>query len=369
MARKNLLSDLTAEAAPSADSAPVSMPASRPVSAFAGRGAPGMLTRSIGDLAAKADAAKDLEARLTSGQVIVELDAARIDPSFIADRMAQNDEAYAALRAAISAEGQASPILVRPHPTASGRYQVAFGHRRLKVAAELGRPVRAVVRSLSDQELVLAQGQENSARADLSFIERARFARRLEDMGYAREIVMSALTVDKTTASRMISVTTRIPAGVIDAIGPAPGAGRDRWAELAARFEQDGKAAACSALMRSKRFEDADSDARFGQVFELLVPGALALPQKPGRGGGARPRREIQQWGPSAESPRIVSLTHNTRVEVLSIDRRVARGFGEFLLSRMDSLFDEYSGKAGLGALGDANSAAAQSGKRVARLR
>jgi hypothetical protein len=54
---------------------------------------------------------------------------------------------------------------------------------------------------------------------------------------------------------------------------------------------------------------------------------------------------------------------------VLSIDRRVARGFGEFLLSRMDSLFDEYSGKAGLGALGDANSAAAQSGKRVARLR
>jgi ParB family transcriptional regulator, chromosome partitioning protein len=157
------------------------------------RGAPGMLTRSLGDLAAKADAAKELEARLTSGQTIVELDTALIDPSFIADRMAQHDDAYAALRAAIAAEGQNSPILVRPHPDAAGRYQVAFGHRRLRVSQELGRPVKAVVRSLSDQELVLAQGQENSARADLSFIERARFARRLEDMDYGRDLIMSAL--------------------------------------------------------------------------------------------------------------------------------------------------------------------------------
>jgi ParB family chromosome partitioning protein len=369
MARKNLLSDLPGEASPGAESAAVSMPVSRPVSAFAGRGAPGMLTRSIGDLAAKADAAKALEARLTSGQVIVELDAAVIDPSFIADRMAQNDEAYAALRAAISDKGQASPILVRPHPTASGRYQVAFGHRRLRVAAELGRPVRAVVRTLTDEELVLAQGQENSARADLSFIERARFARRLEDMGYAREIIMAALTADKTTLSRMISVTTRIPAAVIDAIGPAPGAGRDRWTDLAARFEQDGKTAACSSLMRSKRFEEADSDARFGQVFELLVPGALAPPEKPGRAGGARPRREIQQWGPSAESARIVSLTHTTRVAVLSIDQRAAPGFGEFLLSHMESLFAKYSETAGRGARGDATSGCGQLRKRTARVR
>jgi hypothetical protein len=32
------------------------------------------------------------------------------------------------------------------------------------------------VQSLSEQELVLAQGQENSARADLSLIERVQFA-------------------------------------------------------------------------------------------------------------------------------------------------------------------------------------------------
>src|SRR5690348_10407329 len=142
MARKNLLEGLTEEGPAARERAPVPMGGARTVSAFVSRGAPGMLTRSIGDLAAKADAAKELEERLTSGQVIVELDAALIDPSFITDRMAHNDDAYAALRAAIAAEGQNTPILVRPHPTAAGRYQVAFGHRRLRVAVELGRPVR-----------------------------------------------------------------------------------------------------------------------------------------------------------------------------------------------------------------------------------
>jgi ParB family chromosome partitioning protein len=355
MARKNLLADLNEEVQPSAEHAPVSMPAARPGSAFAARGAPGMLTRSIGDLAAKANTAKELEAKLTSGQVIVELDATLIDPSFITDRMAQNDDAYAMLRAAIAAEGQNSPILVRPHPMKPGRYQVAFGHRRLRVAQELARAVRAVVRSLTDQELVLAQGQENSARADLSFIERARFATQLEDMGYGRDVIMSALAVDKTTVSRMISITTRIPVGVIDAIGAAPGTGRDRWIDLASRFEQDGKMAGPEviAFVENKRFLEADSDGRFDQMVGFMLAGGNTPAEKPGRGDRRAPRQEVQEWGPSKENGRIVSLTHNTRVATLSIDRRFAPEFGEFLLARMDQLFAEYSAAKGQGTSGD----------------
>jgi ParB family chromosome partitioning protein len=342
MARKNIFSVIE-ETPAGSEHAPVSIAAMRPGSGFAERGAPGMLTRSIGGLAAKANAAIDLEARLTSGQVIVELDTSLIDPSFISDRMSQNDDAYAALRTSIAAEGQNSPILVRPHPAAAGRFQVAFGHRRLRVAQELGRPARAVVRNLNDRELVLAQGQENSARADLSFIERARFARRLEDLGYGRDVIMSALAVDKTTVSRMISVTRRIPSAVIDAIGPAPGTGRDRWADLASRFGEDGKEeVAWAALVEKKGFQEADSDVRFGFVFDLCLWGDVPA-KKAGGGGQAGLRREVQEWGPSAENRRVVSLTHNTRVATLSIDRRVAPDFGEFLLSRMDRLFGEYS--------------------------
>jgi hypothetical protein len=44
-----------------------------------------------------------------------------------------------------------------------------------------------------------------------SSIERARFAQQLEATGYDRDTIMSALSVDKTTVSRMISVASLIP--------------------------------------------------------------------------------------------------------------------------------------------------------------
>jgi ParB family chromosome partitioning protein len=72
---------------------------------------------------------------------------------------------------------------LRAHSTAPGRYQTAFGHRRVRAARVLARPVKAIVRTLSDDELIIAQGVENSAREDLSFIERAVFALRLENAG------------------------------------------------------------------------------------------------------------------------------------------------------------------------------------------
>jgi len=126
---------------------------------------------------------------------------------------------------------------VRPHPTETGRYQIAYGRRRLRAAAELGRPVRAVVKPLSDEQLVIAQGQENNERKDLSFIERAIFAAQLETRGFGRETIMAAMCVDKTGLSRLISSAVRIPRDIIQAIGPAPKTGRDRWSDLAVALD------------------------------------------------------------------------------------------------------------------------------------
>jgi ParB family transcriptional regulator, chromosome partitioning protein len=163
---------------------------------------------------------------------------------------------------------------------------------------------------------------------------------------------MSALAVDKTWVSRMISITKRIPPAVIDAIGPAPGAGRDRWMDLATRFEESGKETKFLPLLESTTFQEADSEARFVQVYDFVLPGGAAAAEKTGRSEGSAGRREVQQWGPSAENDRVVSLTHNMRASMLSIDRRIAPGFGEFLLARMESLFAEYTetqGEAGGG--------------------
>jgi ParB family transcriptional regulator, chromosome partitioning protein len=348
MARKNLLAGLTG-AKLTAVNPESTAPAARPPGlSFAGRGAVGAVTRSIEDLAAKAHAAKELEARLTSGQVIVALDPAEVDASFMADRMAQDDAEFQALKDSIAQSGQDSPILVRPHPQAPGRYQVAFGHRRLRAARDLGQPVRAVVRPLTDRELILAQGQENSARANLSFIERARFAARLEEGGYDRETIMQALSVDKTTVSRLITVVQRIPVEIIDAIGPAPSTGRDRWVELAGLFQKQPGREGLHALLASAAFQTDDSDERFQQVLARL-----GQRDREGEGASAAPdtqdptgREPARHWAHSSGA-RVLKVASTDRATVLTIDRRAVPGFDAFLLERMETLYSAFLAQSG----------------------
>jgi ParB family chromosome partitioning protein len=341
MARKNLLTGLTAPKLTAVNSE--GQPANRATALpFAGRGAVGAVTRSIEDLAAKASAAKELEARLTSGQVIVELDPATIDASFVADRMAQDDGEFQALRDSIAQSGQGSPILVRPHPTSPGRYQVAFGHRRLRAAADLARPVRAVVRQLSDRDLVLAQGQENSARANLSFIERARFAHRLEEGGYDRETIMLALSADKTTVSRLITVVQRIPPDIIDAIGPAPGAGRDRWVELANGYQKEPRPPEdLRRLLDSEAFRQAGTDERFQQMLSLMTqPRPVEEVGKPAQ-NAVQPRQPAEDWAHSS-GVKVLKVTSTGRTTLLAIDRRAAPGFDTFLMEQMEALYTDF---------------------------
>ena len=210
MARKNLLAGLTGEKLTAVNSETSSMAGdlakamTAPFANFTGGRAIGAVSRSIEQI---------------KQQAVIEIDPTLIDPSPIADRLPVALEALQDLIDAIRDSGQQVPILVRPHPDNSLRYQIAYGRRRLRACIELGRKVRAMVRPLTDQELVVAQGQENSPRADLAFIERALFAKSLEDAGYDRETILSALATDKTTLSRLISTAVKIPRDLIEAIG------------------------------------------------------------------------------------------------------------------------------------------------------
>ncbi len=111
MARKNILASITEEklTAVNSDMPPASV---RTIpAAFASRGAFGAVTRTIDDLAAKAEAARDIEARLTAGEVVVDLDPDKVDASFAADRLTQDDEEFQSLVEAIKTRGQDSPRL------------------------------------------------------------------------------------------------------------------------------------------------------------------------------------------------------------------------------------------------------------------
>ncbi|RWP91843.1 plasmid partitioning protein RepB, partial [Mesorhizobium sp.] len=212
MARKNLLASVTASIAPARDS--------EARADYAKRGASRSMMQSLDEMA-------ENSMRLLDGETVVSLDPALVSASFVSDRIEESDEEYRELREAIRTSGQASPILVRPHPEISGRYMIVFGHRRAKVARDLG--IRVVVKPMADIAHVITQGQENTARADLSFIEKALFAKKLADSGMTKDTLKAALTVDDTLLSRMLSVAETVPDAVLDAVGAAKGVGRDRW--------------------------------------------------------------------------------------------------------------------------------------------
>lgn len=222
-------------------------------------------------LSDEAAAAKSLRATLATAEQVIEIEPSEIEVSFVRDRFTvENDPSFESLKGQISARGQQVPILVRPHPDDPRRYQAAYGHRRLRAAADLGRKVKAIVRNLTDDELVIAQGQENGERRDLSFIERALFASLLEKRAFDRETITAALGVDKPELSRLLGVVAVVDPELIRAMGPAPKVGRPRWLLLAEIANNPKAAKLASDVAASKEFAALDSNMRFGAVLSAL---------------------------------------------------------------------------------------------------
>ncbi|MGF3025245.1 plasmid partitioning protein RepB [Methylobacterium aquaticum] len=290
-------------------------------------GAVGAMGRSLGRIAS---AAAEARAMVASGDRVVEIDPGLIDGSFVQDRLSGDPEAHAAFVALIRERGQQVPILVRPHPTAEGRYQVAYGHRRLRAAAELGRPVRAVVKALTDEDLVVAQGQENSARADLSYIERALFAIALEDRGFDRATIMAALAVEKTQLSRLIGIGRAVPAEVVAAIGPAPKAGRPRWTALVEALGRDGAGEVVTRILTAPDFSDLSSDDRFARLLAGLTAPA------------PRPAPAPAVWTTLGGRP-VVRIERGRQGTQLTVDDGIEPDFAAYLIQSLPQLYAAFA--------------------------
>lgn len=330
MARKNLLASVTGPETPKAD-----------VEArheYARRGASRSMMISIDEMAENAK-------KMIAGEAIVELDVNVLDRSFVTDRIDDDEEDYVLLREAIKAHGQSTPILVRPHPKTAGRYMIVFGHRRVRVARELGIPVRAVVKNLEDIAHIVAQGQENTARANLTFIEKALFAKKLLDMGQTKDTIKSALTIDDTLLSRMLSVAATIPATVIEALGAAKTIGRDRWEELKKQVKEPASADLAKEIVSSDEFRSKDAVDRFNYLFAQLKA-ARKNPRK------ARAKIESASWAPD---DRMVAATfHNTGTSFsLSLKSKNAGEFGRYISSNLASLYRAFQETKGSREAGD----------------
>ena len=214
---------------PASETAPA-QPAQSEVPRRVSAGVIGAAQRSVTDMREERDR---LRAQVEAGGWR-EIDPALIDPSPFPDRLPDDaPEDFNSLKRAIEEDGQQVPIALRRHPTNSGRFQIIYGHRRWRAAQELGRRVRAFVIEADDRQLVIAQGVENTARQDLSWIEKALFAARMDEAGAKARDIRAALHVDDAELARFRSAVKALGRPLIEVIGRAPKTGRPRWSKLA----------------------------------------------------------------------------------------------------------------------------------------
>ena len=326
MSRRSAISDMIAKQLAAANSAPAE-PSHEPAALRIGAGPVRTMGLTLERIQNEERALRDA---LAAGAAVVEIGPELVAPSFARDRFDTGDHDGGALRRSILESGQETPILVRPHPNDAGRFQVAFGHRRLEACRALGRKVRAVVRPLSDAELVIAQGSENAARVDLSFIEKAVFARTLEERGFDRSVIMRALATDKTELSKLISTAKGVPDQLARTIGAAPKAGRRRWMALAEALSESGALARASAAAMAAQQDGAESDVRFAAALAAALTPTEA-PSKP----------QSRTWFDST-GREVARAERRKSGVVLSLKATVEPGFDDFLLSRLDELLAEF---------------------------
>jgi ParB family chromosome partitioning protein len=335
MARKNPFANLIASEQPAADTRALD---------YATKGATRSLLSSIDEMAAQAD-------QLLAGETIVEIDPGLIDDSFAKDRVALEDADYAEefqrVLDAVRERGQDSPVLLRPHPSESGRYMLVFGHLRRRAAVQLGRKVRAVIKEMTDRDHVIAQGQENNGRANTSFIEKAIFAadivsRKFDD---DNSTVMAALGANKATLSKMLAVAS-LPAPLLAGIGRARRIGRDRWYALKLLLDKPGN------LDRAIAFVALPSTAALGsdERFEALV----AHIKSASRGTKPRSASAKTNWTPADGSLAAEAIGDGKKFTLALKARGTdARAFGDYLTEHLDRLYEEFRQHNGTQANGD----------------
>jgi ParB family transcriptional regulator, chromosome partitioning protein len=285
---------------------------------------------------------------LKSGGHIVELDPEGIHQSMITDRF---DNAYEAaaiteIVESMRERGQIVPGLVRPVPGEEGVFQIVYGRRRLAAAKQLGIKFKATVRELTDEQAVIFQGEENTAREDLSFIEKCAFAHSQEVAGFRRDTICSSLSTGKSHVSEMIRIASLIDRKILEAIGKAPGIGRGRWEEFSKRYVISGAATAVRDVLQMRKFGECSSDERFLLLWD-------ALPENPSpvstTATAMKPvvqKRKVRLWSSSDKSV-SVALKDNGKAATILIKAAQGPRFAAFITDQLDALYDEFerSGK------------------------
>jgi len=273
------------------------------------------------------------ERLLKDGGQIIEIDPSEVLDSAIPDRFSYAYDAanLKELMQSMGEHGQSTPGLVRSVQGGTKPFQIVFGRRRLAAAKLLGLKFKAIARDLSDEEAVVLQGEENSNRNDLSFIERCLFAHSQEAASFGRDVICKSLNTGKSHVSEMIRLANVLPREILQQIGAASAVGRRRWVDFEARWSaHNAPLATAKAALEQDDVRGGDSNARFAAVFDAL--------SRPSQGAHLSP-----------DALQLVShglvlgqVSHGKTGSKLAFNKSVPPGFVDFVAEKIQSLHDEF---------------------------
>ena len=140
----------------------------------------------------------------------MEIPLDRIEPNPWNPRTDFEDSPMQELVDSIKRFGVLQPILVRPHPTKKGKYQIIYGQRRWTACTRVGLesiPVREPVTPVSDKDAVDMMGDENIKRQAYTPMELARyFEIRNKVFGESTKELAHRYEVDHSTVADIMNL-------------------------------------------------------------------------------------------------------------------------------------------------------------------
>lgn len=225
-----------------------------------------------------------LKAERSSGMVLLRLDPKSIGATKFANRHARGlntkDAAFKQLKDSIRANGQDTPIRVRPSAASGTDYEIVEGHRRHAAILELDRETegghsilaRLDAKAAESRDLVLKMYRENAERADLSPYEYGSMFRSWLAAGvFPKQADLArAVSLSDSSVSNYLQVA-ELPAEVLAAFGD-PRAIAVRWiADLARALKANGAAVRAAARRIAERKPLPSAEAVFRELAALGV--------------------------------------------------------------------------------------------------
>lgn len=110
------------------------------------------------------------------------------------------------LQESIKTSGLLQPITVRTSPKTANRFELIAGERRLRAAASLGwEKIPAIVKDLTDQEILTLALIENLQRSDLNPVEEAEgYSQLISQFGHSQQSVATMVGKDRSTVANVL---------------------------------------------------------------------------------------------------------------------------------------------------------------------